>query len=61
MIHDKFTHLKISRARRYQLRQQAKGRCPRGCGRKLKPGYTLCRQCLREQNQRYHASNNGKP
>jgi len=37
-IQDEFTHLKISRARKWQMRQEAKGKC-RLCPKKSVDGY----------------------
>jgi hypothetical protein len=43
-IKDKFEKLEISRQRKYQLRQKAKGRCVQ-CGRKLETDLTRCKKC----------------
>lgn len=45
MIQDQFTHLKISRQRKYQLRKAAAGCCTE-CG---KPALKGCSRCLAHQ------------
>lgn len=41
LIQDEFSKLKVSRQRRYQLRQLSISRCP-ACGEPSDPGYKLC-------------------
>ncbi len=41
VIHDEFTHLKMSRQQKYQLRMQRDGRC-RICGDAKVAGLSLC-------------------
>lgn len=45
IIKDKFSKLKISKQRRYQLRRNHEGRCYL-CGEKLKHYKGLCDECM---------------
>lgn len=47
LIQDRFTAMRISAQRRYQLRREAAGRC-RICGQ---PGAPYCTRCLKKQRE----------
>ena len=51
-ISDGFTDLPVSRQRRYQLRQAAKGLCQEGCGNLRRGESPLCASCHEKLQQR---------
>lgn len=53
VIQDEFTHLAVSRQRRYQLRQEAMEHC-RICGTKAVEGYPYCETHLDAQHRYNH-------
>jgi hypothetical protein len=53
-IEDEFTDLKVSGARRCQLRRLAQGLCEQ-CATPKDPEYNQCRQCRDKAKARYQA------
>ena len=51
-IQDKFTKLKVSKQRRYQIRQRERGKCEK-CNRKTEGGKTMCNYHREMAKKRY--------
>ena len=59
LIQDKFTSLKVSRQRRYQLRREAAGLC-RLCGDKATPESAYCKKHLAAQRRHVRRNNSAR-